>query len=151
MRLAKSSPLVDKRLGSITAVSGSNGRLLPSRPASPSPLSQVLNAKLSNSLLPKVLSGGATGLLTPGSASGTGALTPGGGNGAAGAMTPNTTAYTKALRQRHAAILGICALVDSYPYTIEKWMPELLTGVLVEHTFDPVRFPFLPSHLLGLF
>lgn len=46
--------------------------------------------------------------------------------------------YNKALRQRHAAILGICALVDSYPYTIEKWMPELLTNVLAEHTYDPI-------------
>ncbi|KAF9014988.1 hypothetical protein BDQ17DRAFT_1418116 [Cyathus striatus] len=46
--------------------------------------------------------------------------------------------YNKAIRQRHAAILGICALVDSYPYTVEKWMPELLTSVLAEHTYDPV-------------
>jgi proteasome activator subunit 4 len=46
--------------------------------------------------------------------------------------------YSKVIRQRHAAILGICALVDSYPYTVEKWMPELLTNVLAEHTYDPV-------------
>lgn len=46
--------------------------------------------------------------------------------------------YNKAIRQRHAAILGICALVDSYPYTVEKWMPELLTNILAEHTYDPV-------------
>jgi hypothetical protein len=46
--------------------------------------------------------------------------------------------YSKAVRQRHAAILGICALVDSYPYTVEKWLPELLTNVLSEHTYDPV-------------
>jgi len=46
--------------------------------------------------------------------------------------------YSKAIRQRHAAILGICALVDSYPYTVEKWMPELLTSVLAEHTYDPI-------------
>ncbi|EFI28576.1 membrane protein [Coprinopsis cinerea okayama7 len=46
--------------------------------------------------------------------------------------------YNKAIRQRHAAILGICALVDSYPYTVEKWMPELLTSVLAEHTYDPI-------------
>ncbi|KAG6902315.1 hypothetical protein C0995_001694 [Termitomyces sp. Mi166 len=50
--------------------------------------------------------------------------------------------YNKAIRQRHAAILGICALVDSFPYTVEKWMPSLLTNVLAEHTYDPVR----PSH-----
>lgn len=46
--------------------------------------------------------------------------------------------YSKAIRQRHAAILGICALVDSYPYTVEKWMPDLLTNILAEHTYDPV-------------
>jgi proteasome activator subunit 4 len=48
--------------------------------------------------------------------------------------------YNKAIRQRHAAILGICALVDSYPYTVEKWMPELLTNILAEHTYDPVSW-----------
>ena len=47
-------------------------------------------------------------------------------------------AYNKAIRQRHAAILGICALVESYPYTMEKWTPDLLTSVLAEHTYDPV-------------
>lgn len=47
-------------------------------------------------------------------------------------------AYNIAIRQLHAAILGVCALVDSYPYTIERWMPELLTNVLAEHTYDPV-------------
>jgi len=47
-------------------------------------------------------------------------------------------AYNSALRQRHAAILGICALVDSYPYTVERWMPDLLTSVLAEHTYDPI-------------
>lgn len=45
-----------------------------------------------------------------------------------------------AIRRRHAAILGVCALIDSYPYTVEKFMPELLTNVLAEHTYDPVRF-----------
>jgi hypothetical protein len=45
-----------------------------------------------------------------------------------------------AIRQRHAAILGICALVDSYPYTVERWMPELLANILAEHAYDPVRF-----------
>lgn len=48
--------------------------------------------------------------------------------------------YSKAIRQRHASILGICALVDSYPYTVEKWMPELLTNILAEHTYDPVSW-----------
>ncbi|KAI0768547.1 hypothetical protein BD413DRAFT_614418 [Trametes elegans] len=47
-------------------------------------------------------------------------------------------AYNPALRQLHAAILGVCALIDSYPYTIERWMPDLLTNVLAEHTYDPI-------------
>jgi proteasome activator subunit 4 len=46
--------------------------------------------------------------------------------------------YGIAIRQRHAAILGICALIDSFPYTVEKWMPDLLTSVLAEHTYDPI-------------
>ena len=54
--------------------------------------------------------------------------------------------YNKAIRQRHAAILGICALVDSYPYTVEEWMPELLTNILAEHTYDPVSW-----HIVHLF
>jgi proteasome activator subunit 4 len=51
-----------------------------------------------------------------------------------------------AIRQRHAAILGICALVDSYPYTVERWMPELLANILAEHAYDPVRI--LTSHVV---
>lgn len=47
--------------------------------------------------------------------------------------------YNVAIRQRHAAILGICSLIDSYPYTVERWMPELLSNVLAEHAYDPVR------------
>ncbi|KII93397.1 hypothetical protein PLICRDRAFT_694576 [Plicaturopsis crispa FD-325 SS-3] len=49
-----------------------------------------------------------------------------------------SASYTKAIRQRHAALLGLCALVDSYPYTVETWMPELLTDVLANHTYDPM-------------
>jgi proteasome activator subunit 4 len=50
----------------------------------------------------------------------------------------NDPSFTKAVRERHAAILGICALVESYPYSIPEWMPDLLTEVLAEHTFDPI-------------
>ena len=52
-------------------------------------------------------------------------------------------AYNTAMRQLHAAILGVCALIESYPYTIERWMPELLTNILAEHTYDPVRCYYL--------
>lgn len=54
--------------------------------------------------------------------------------------------YSVAIRQRHAAILGICALVDSYPYTVERWMPELLANILAEHAYDPVRI--FTSHIV---
>jgi len=50
----------------------------------------------------------------------------------------NSPNYATSVRKRHAAILGICALVDSYPYTVEKWMPDLLTNVLAEYTYDPI-------------
>lgn len=50
----------------------------------------------------------------------------------------DSSLYNLALRQRHAAIIGICALIDSFPYTIERWMPELLTTVMLEHAQDPV-------------
>lgn len=55
--------------------------------------------------------------------------------------------YNAAIRQRHAAILGICALVDSYPYTVERWMPELLANILAEHAYDPVSFCY---HLVSV-
>ncbi|KAF8213398.1 hypothetical protein K438DRAFT_1902498 [Mycena galopus ATCC 62051] len=45
--------------------------------------------------------------------------------------------YARSVRQRHAAILGVCALVDSVPYTVEKWTPDLLTNVLADYTYDP--------------
>ena len=28
--------------------------------------------------------------------------------------------------------------MESYPYTVERWMPELLTTVLAEYTYDPI-------------
>ncbi|KAJ7071321.1 hypothetical protein C8F01DRAFT_1216892 [Mycena amicta] len=45
--------------------------------------------------------------------------------------------YARSVRQRHAAILGVCALIESSPYTVEKWTPGLLTDILAEHTYDP--------------
>jgi len=55
-------------------------------------------------------------------------------------ILPHRTAtnYPASLRVLHSSLLGICALIDSFPYTIEKWMPELLTTVLAEHAYDPV-------------
>jgi proteasome activator subunit 4 len=44
--------------------------------------------------------------------------------------------YADALRALHSAILGLCALIESYPYTVESWMPPL-TSVLASHATDP--------------
>ncbi|PAV21860.1 ARM repeat-containing [Pyrrhoderma noxium] len=44
--------------------------------------------------------------------------------------------YAQALRNLHAAILGVCALIESFPYSIESWMPPL-TEVLAPHVSDP--------------
>lgn len=49
----------------------------------------------------------------------------------------DSPAYHEVLRKLHGALIGICALVDAFPYTIEPWMPELLTKVLAEHVYDP--------------
>ncbi|KAM5538277.1 hypothetical protein V8D89_008164 [Ganoderma adspersum] len=60
-------------------------------------------------------------------------------------------AYNTAIRQLHAAILGVCALIDSYPYTIERWMPELVTDVLAEHTYDPIPISTTVRKCAGTF
>ncbi|KAA1468528.1 hypothetical protein DENSPDRAFT_833844 [Dentipellis sp. KUC8613] len=44
--------------------------------------------------------------------------------------------YAEKLRTLHSAIVGICALIESFPYSVEKWMPPL-TDVLAVHTTDP--------------
>lgn len=44
--------------------------------------------------------------------------------------------YAGALRSLHSAILGICALIESLPYSVEVWMPPL-TEVLAPHATDP--------------
>jgi len=45
--------------------------------------------------------------------------------------------YASSLRKLHGAILGVTALIDSFPYTVEKWTPELLADVLMQHIYDP--------------
>lgn len=37
-------------------------------------------------------------------------------------------AYPTALRTLHSAILGICALIQSCPYSVEPWLPPLTEG-----------------------
>ena len=33
--------------------------------------------------------------------------------------------YAESLRALHSAILGVCSLVESFPYSVEPWMPPL--------------------------
>ncbi|KAH8100456.1 ARM repeat-containing protein [Cristinia sonorae] len=44
--------------------------------------------------------------------------------------------YADALRSLHSAILGLCALIESFPYSVEPWMPAL-TDILANHASDP--------------
>ncbi|KAJ2920211.1 hypothetical protein MD484_g84, partial [Candolleomyces efflorescens] len=44
--------------------------------------------------------------------------------------------YATALRTLHSAILGVCSLVESFPYSVEPWLPPL-TEVLAPHATDP--------------
>ncbi|KAH9964279.1 hypothetical protein BC827DRAFT_1190239 [Russula dissimulans] len=44
--------------------------------------------------------------------------------------------YADSLRTLHSAILGLCALIESFPYSVEKWMPSL-TDILAVHVTDP--------------
>ncbi|KAH9947705.1 ARM repeat-containing protein [Amylocystis lapponica] len=45
--------------------------------------------------------------------------------------------YAESLRSLHSAILGVCALIESFPYSVERWMPPL-TDVLAMHATDPL-------------
>ncbi|KAF7306621.1 hypothetical protein MIND_00453500 [Mycena indigotica] len=45
-------------------------------------------------------------------------------------------AYADSLRALHSAILGLCALIESFPYSVEPWMPPL-TEILAAHASDP--------------
>lgn len=44
--------------------------------------------------------------------------------------------YATKMRSLHSAVLGLCALMESFPYSVEKWMPPL-TQVLAVHATDP--------------
>lgn len=39
--------------------------------------------------------------------------------------------YPESLRSLHSAILGLCALIESLPYSVEPWIPSLTEGVLL--------------------
>lgn len=42
----------------------------------------------------------------------------------------------KMIIQQHSGILGLCALVNSFPYDIPQWMPDVLVQ-LANHSQDP--------------
>lgn len=37
--------------------------------------------------------------------------------------------YVESLRSLHSAILGLCALIESLPYSVEPWLPPLTEGI----------------------
>ncbi|KAG8953343.1 hypothetical protein FRC04_002753 [Tulasnella sp. 424] len=42
-----------------------------------------------------------------------------------------------AIRTLHSAVLGLCALLDAYPYSVEPWAPEIIE-TLARYSTDPV-------------
>lgn len=36
--------------------------------------------------------------------------------------------YAETMRALHSAILGLCALIESFPYSVEPWMPPMTDG-----------------------
>ncbi|KAG8915861.1 hypothetical protein FRC00_010752 [Tulasnella sp. 408] len=50
----------------------------------------------------------------------------------------NTPKYASELRRLHAAVLGVTALIDAFPYSVPSWLPELIGDVLSRHTYDPI-------------
>jgi proteasome activator subunit 4 len=47
-------------------------------------------------------------------------------------------AYTAALTQMHAAVLGVGSIVEAFPYTVPRYVPELLAETLAAHASDPI-------------
>ncbi|KAG8905939.1 hypothetical protein FRB99_007944 [Tulasnella sp. 403] len=45
-------------------------------------------------------------------------------------------AFTIAIRTLHSAVLGLCALLDAYPYSVEPWAPEIIE-ILARYSSDP--------------
>ena len=46
--------------------------------------------------------------------------------------------YADSLKSLHSAILGLCALIESFPYSVEPWMPPLTEGRVVSLWVPPV-------------
>ncbi|KAG8858716.1 hypothetical protein FRB96_004853 [Tulasnella sp. 330] len=45
--------------------------------------------------------------------------------------------FTDKIRTLHSAVLGLCALIDAYPYSVEPWMPEIIE-TLGRYSSDPI-------------
>ncbi|KAG8888929.1 hypothetical protein FRB98_006471 [Tulasnella sp. 332] len=50
----------------------------------------------------------------------------------------NDANYASSLRHLHAAILGVTALIDAFPYSMPSWLPELIGDVLSRHAYNPI-------------
>ena len=47
--------------------------------------------------------------------------------------------YAEKLRLLHSGILGLCALIESFPYSVEPWMPPVTDGEFTFVTTTPDR------------
>lgn len=47
--------------------------------------------------------------------------------------------YATSLRTLHSAILGLCSLIESYPYSVEPWLPPLTEGKSASITRPPCQ------------
>jgi len=59
--------------------------------------------------------------------------------------------YAESLRKLHSAILGICALMGTTPYSVESWLPPLTEGPYPP-SYSVLKLPlpllFLPQMLM---
>jgi len=46
-------------------------------------------------------------------------------------------AFSEGIKTLHSAVLGLCALLDAYPYSVEPWAPEIIE-TLSRYSSDPV-------------
>jgi proteasome activator subunit 4 len=58
--------------------------------------------------------------------------------------------YNKIVAKRHAAVLGIAAVVLAFPYDLPKWMPKALV-ILSESSHDPAPIRTTITETFGEF
>jgi hypothetical protein len=58
--------------------------------------------------------------------------------------------YNKIIAKRHAAVLGIAAVIRAFPYELPKWMPKALV-ILSESSNDPAPIRSTITETFGEF